>query len=489
MISIYKLRHVTQLFPFYSQKKCLESAFTSKIPQKSWTISRFISESSEKEKLPLSEINLDSEYTEISRQYLNPNLAGHGALVIQPHIKHGRNKRKNTTADLQLQEAVALIETLNNWSVVEAMRIGLMSLKKNSLFGKGNLEMLRDKVRKDPNITAVFISINLLRHVQVTELQSLFGVPVYDRYSIVIQIFREHAKTTEAKLQVALAELPYIWKKISLTEEDTGGKINLSESRRMVLHAREAKLKNSLKKLREHRKMIRSSRTIRDIPSVAVVGYTNAGKTCLIKALTGDESLVPENKLFATLDTTAHAGLLPCRLKVLYMDTIGFIQDIPEDLIEPFVATFEDAILADVIVHVFDASHPDKEAQIEHVRETLARIMIDLKTKEKPLIEVANKCDLIPSGTVPENILGVSAVNSTGIDLLRQQIERELLSATARTSMVIRVKSGSSSAAWLYKEITVTNAEADPENPEYILLRVVATELQLHRFRKFLKNK
>lgn len=206
--------------------------------------------------------------------------------------------------------------------------------------------MLRNKVRSNPNITAVFVSVNLLRHVQVVELQSLFGVPVYDRYSIVIQIFREHAKTTEAKLQVALAELPYIWKKIADTEEDSGGKINLGERRRMILHARESKLKTSLKKLKEHRKMIRGSRAIRDIPSVAVVGYTNAGKTCLIKALTGDQSLVPENKLFATLDTTAHEGLLPCRLKVLYMDTIGFIQDIPEDLIEPFVATFEDAILA-----------------------------------------------------------------------------------------------------------------------------------------------
>ncbi|XP_063995298.1 putative GTP-binding protein 6 [Diachasmimorpha longicaudata] len=489
MISMYRWKHLAQLFPSYCQKTCLDSTIISKVSQKSWTMARFISECSENEKPQLPEVNLDSEYKEISRQYLNPSIAGHGALIIQPHIKHGPNKRKNTTADLQLREAVALTETLNNWTVIDAIRIGLMSLKRKQLFGKGNLEMLRNRVRSDPNITAVFISINLLRHVQVTELQTVLGVPVYDRYSIVIQIFREHAKTTAAKLQVALAELPYIWKKIALTEEDTGGKINLNESRRMVLHAREAKLKNSLKKLKEHRKMIRSSRIVKDIPSVAVVGYTNAGKTCLIKALTGDESLVPENKLFATLDTTAHAGLLPCRLKVLYMDTIGFIQDIPEDLIEPFIATFEDAILADVIVHVFDASHPDKEAQIDHVRETLSRIMVDLKTEDKPIIEVANKCDLIPSGTLAENILGVSAVNSTGIDLLRQQIERELLSATARTSMVIRVKSGSSTAAWLYKEITVTNAEADPENPEYILLNVVATQFQLHRFRKFLKNK
>lgn len=171
-------------------------------------------------------------------------------------------------------------------------------------------------------------------------------MPVFDRYAIVIQIFREHAKTPEAKLQVELAEIPYVWKKISLSAEDTGGRINLIETRKKVLTARETKLRNALKKLKEHRHLLRKNRLTQSIPSVAIVGYTNCGKTSLIKALTGDQSLVPRNQLFATLDTTSHQGFLPCRLMVLYMDTIGFIQNVPESLIEPFIVTFEDAMIA-----------------------------------------------------------------------------------------------------------------------------------------------
>ncbi|KAF7989683.1 hypothetical protein HCN44_008357 [Aphidius gifuensis] len=435
-----------------------------------------------------NKIDIDAGYTEILTQFINPSISGHKTLVIQPYIKWGKNKKTITSPDLQLNEAVALVKTLPKWTVTDSMCISMMTLKKDYIFGKGNLDMLTKKIRSNSKITAVFISMNLLRPIQIKDLQELFGVPVYDRYSIVIQIFRVHAKTTEAKLQVALAELPYIWTKLNWTAEDSGGRINLSESRRMILHSRESKLKNSLKKLKEHRKLIRQHRKNLDIPSVAVVGYTNAGKTCLIKALTGDASLTPENKLFATLDTTAHEGILPCKLKILYVDTIGFIQDIPEGLIEPFVATFEDAILSDVIVHVYDASHPDKHAQVIHVKETLTKIMSELLDEEKPVIEVANKCDLIPAGTVSEDILTVSSTQSHGIDLLRNEIQKKLLSVTGRQSVTIRVKSGSSIASWLYKETTVVNAEPDEKDLQYILMSVIATEHQMHKFRKFLKN-
>lgn len=346
MFFIQKFRHLSRS---YSSHVKIFSLFNSKaknLSVSSRIISRSIHESTGDDPINYSDLDLTGEYETISNQYINPSLSGHKTLVIQPYVKWGRNKKTQTSPSLQLDEAVALIRTLPKWSVVESMCISLMSLQKQQLFGKGNLEMLRNKIRSNKDITAVFISINLMRPIQVKDLQELFGVPVYDRYSIVIQIFREHAKTTEAKLQVALAELPYVWTKLNWTAEDSGGKINLSESRRMILHSREQKLKNSLKKVKEHRKLIRQNRKSRDIPSVAVVGYTNAGKTCLIKSLTGDVSLMPENKLFATLDTTAHEGILPCKLKVLYVDTIGFIQDIPAGLIEPFVATFEDAILA-----------------------------------------------------------------------------------------------------------------------------------------------
>ncbi|XP_008543724.1 putative GTP-binding protein 6 [Microplitis demolitor] len=431
---------------------------------------------------------VNREYADLTKQYLNPAQHGHGTLILQPYIKWGADKKRNTTPQLQLAEAEALIRTLPRWSVVDSLCISLMTLKKKKLLGKGNLKMLEERVKHNPKITALFVSVNLLRPVQINELQDLLGVPVYDRYSIVIQIFREHAKTPEAKLQVALAELPYIWKKLTWTTEDSGGRINLSEKRKLILHARESKLRNALSKLKEHRKLIRSNRSSKKIPSVAIVGYTNSGKTCLIKALTGDQSLMPQNKLFATLDTTAHEGLLPCRLKVLYMDTIGFIQDIPEGLIEPFVATFEDAIIADVIVHVYDASHPDKDAQIEHVRETLDKIMTELETPDKPIIEIANKCDVAPTGAVPDNVLAISALKLTGIDLLRRQIEKHILEVTGRKSLKIRVLSGSNIAAWLYKETTVTDTEADLNNLQYMFITSLVTDQQMHRFKKFIKE-
>ncbi|KAK0082993.1 hypothetical protein PV325_009537 [Microctonus aethiopoides] len=479
----YTLRHLG---------KSGNSVFSQFLPQcKLLFFKTLCTEKSQRESIIISAVepgNVDIEYSELSHQYFNPSHSGHGVLVLQPYIKWGAHKKRNTTPQLQLSEAEALIQTLPNWRVIESMCISLMSLKKKKLLGKGNLELLKNKVKSNYNITAVFVSVNLLRPVQITELKELLDVPIYDRYSIVIQIFRAHARTSEAKLQVALAELPYIWKKLNWTTEDSGGKINLAESRKMVLHARESKLRNALIKLKEHRKLIRSNRTMMNIPTVAIVGYTNVGKTCLIKALTGDESLTPENKLFATLDITVHGGILPCKLKCLYIDTIGFIQDIPDGLMEPFIATFEDAMIADVIVHVYDASHPDKEAQLLHVRNTLTNIMTELEINNKPIIEVANKCDVAPENSVPEDVLAISAINSTGIDLLRREIERKILEATNRRAVKIRVRSGSTAASWLYKETTVKFAEADPNNPQYSLLSIIATDLQLLRFRQFLSE-
>ena len=299
----------------------------------------------------------DENYAQISEAYLNFDSGSHRAFVLQPYVKWGDNKKRNTTPELQLQEAVALINTLQDWSVVDKMCVPLLTLQKNKLLGKGNFEKLKKIIQSNRNINTLFVSKNILRPVQVTELSDILGVPVFDRFGIVIKIFREHAKTPEAKLQVALAELPYMWTKLNWTAEDSGGRINLIETRRMLLQTRESKLKDALTKLKGHRQLLRKNRTSLGIPSVAVVGYTNAGKTSLIKALTGDEKMEPKNQLFATLDTTAHQGYLPCRLKVLYMDTIGFIQDVPESLLAPFVATFEDAMIAVSFAHASIHEH------------------------------------------------------------------------------------------------------------------------------------
>lgn len=169
-------------------------------------------------------------------------------------------------------------------------------------------------------------------------------LPVMDRFSVVIQILRLHATSHEAKLQVALAEIPYIWRQLGSQDEVNRSK--LSDSQRLILRNREKHIKTELENVRSHRRTIRKRRMQKKFPIIAVVGYTNAGKTSLIKALTNELTMQPRNQLFATLDITAHGGILPCKLHVIYMDTIGFMSDIPTGLIECFVATLEDAMLA-----------------------------------------------------------------------------------------------------------------------------------------------
>lgn len=164
-----------------------------------------------------------------------------------------------------------------------------------------------------------------------------------DRFSVVIQILRLHATSRESRLQVALAEIPYIWKQLG----DRGGiPSKLNDRQKLMLKTREKHIKTELEVVRGRRQLWRKRRFQQNFPIIAVVGYTNAGKTALIKALTDEEGIQPKNKLFATLEITAHAGFLPCNLKVIFMDTIGFMADIPTGLIECFIATLEDAMVA-----------------------------------------------------------------------------------------------------------------------------------------------
>lgn len=225
-------------------------------------------------------------------------------------------------------------------------------------------------------------------------------------------------------------------------------------------------------------------------PIVAVIGYTNAGKTSLIKILTGNKNLVPQNYLFATLDVTFHVGYLPCNLQVFYVDTIGFISDIPTHLIEPFKVTLADAMNADVIVHVQDVSHPDWLYQREKVNETLETLDIK-KNLLKYIIPVANKSDLLSENhnkIIPDDTLMISCADCRGLNKLKLRIEEDLIEATGRVHMVIRVKSGSEEFLWLKSEATVAEIVLDPKNCNYSLLSVIITPLTLSKFKQTFIN-
>lgn len=225
---------------------------------------------------------------------------------------------------------------------------------------------------------------------------------------------------------------------------------------------------------------------------MAVVGYTNAGKTSLIKALTNELSMQPRNQLFATLDVTAHAGLLPSQLKVIYMDTVGFMSDIPTGLIECFVATLEDAMLADLIIHVHDVSHENYEEQRRHVEETLKSLLSNTKHVDndrllKNIINVGNKSDLIAKEDLTKfsDLQLISSKTLTGIESLLTNVEEQILATTNRTKIIIKVPMGGEESSWLYKNAAVTKTIADPNNSQNLLLSVVISHAKLQQFRHY----
>ncbi|XP_025770263.1 putative GTP-binding protein 6 [Puma concolor] len=255
-------------------------------------------------------------------------------------------------ADRQVAEAESLVHTLDRWSVVERMVVPARTPDGKVAFGRGTLRHLTEKIRALPEVTAVFLNVERMAPPTKKELEAAWGVQVFDRFTVVLSIFRCNARTKEARLQVALAELPLLRSHLSSTTrlDGRGGGSryimgsgeSLVQVQRRLLKDKELKIRKALDRLREKRRLLGRQRRRREFPVVSMVGYTNCGKTTLIKALTGDDAVRPQDRLFATLDVTAHAGWLPSRVAVIYMDTVGFLSQLPHSLIESFSATLED---------------------------------------------------------------------------------------------------------------------------------------------------
>lgn len=300
--------------------------------------------------------------------------------------------------------------------------------------GKGKLDEIKNLLW-ETDATGI-ICDDELSPAQLGNLQDALDTKVMDRTLIILDIFAERASTNEGKIQVELAQLKYrqsrlvgLGKSLSRLGGGIGtrgpGEKKLEMDRRLI-KGRIAQLNRELKDVKRHREVTREQRSRNHIPVIAIVGYTNAGKSTLLNRLTGS-SVLEEDKLFATLDPTTRGLKLPSGQEVLLTDTVGFIRKLPHHLIEAFKSTLEEAKYADMILHVVDVSNPQMDEQMYTVYETLQ----NLDVKDKVVITAFNKQDRLTEVPIirdfkADHIINISARTGQGLDTLQSVIEQIL---------------------------------------------------------------
>ena len=300
--------------------------------------------------------------------------------------------------------------------------------------GKGKLDEIKDLLW-ETEATGI-ICDDELSPIQLGNMEDAWNTKIMDRTLIILDIFANRASTNEGKIQVELAQLKYrqsrlvgLGKSLSRLGGGIGtrgpGEKKLEMDRRLI-KGRIAQLNRELKDVKRHREVTREQRSRNQVPVIAIVGYTNAGKSTLLNTLTGADVL-EEDKLFATLDPTTRNLKLPSKQEVLLTDTVGFIRKLPHHLIEAFKSTLEEAKYADIILHVVDASNPQMDEQMYIVYETL----MNLEVKNKPVITAFNKQDKVDGEVIlrdfkADHVVNISAKTGEGLENLQNVIEEVL---------------------------------------------------------------
>ena len=322
-------------------------------------------------------------------------------------------------------------------------------------FGKGKVDELRaSSEREGANL---MISDDALSPVQERNLGGSLGLKVIDRTALILDIFAQRARTMEGKLQVELAQLSYLlprlvgqWKHLERLGGGIGtrgpGETQLESDRRMIRHRIE-KIRGELGRVRVHRKLLRHRREAAGVPVVALVGYTNAGKTTLLNRLTGSEHAAAD-QLFVTLDPAARLVSRNAHAPFILTDTVGFIRKLPHQLVAAFKATLEELEEADVLVHVVDASHPGIDEQMLAVESLLS----ELELGPRPTIVALNKVDRLDGdsalGAIVDRFEGValSARTGLGVEALLDRIEGALRPGVERVTLIIPYRDGTALA-------------------------------------------
>lgn len=343
-----------------------------------------------------------------------------------------------------LAELAALVETAGGESVGVILQ-GRDKPDPHSFIGEGKVEEVKGMVEQEKATMVIFD--NDLSPSQIRVLTELLGVQVIDRSGLILDIFAQRAKTKEGCLQVELAQYQYLlprlvgmWTHLERQAGTSGkgpigskgpGETQLETDRRHI-HRKIDKLKEELQEVRRVRATQRQRRQKNEIPVVAIVGYTNAGKSTLLNTITG-AGIPANNRLFDTLDTTTRLLTVSDTLDVVISDTVGFIRKLPHQLVEAFKATLEELEYADLLLHVIDASNPQWREQAQIVDDLIR----ELKADHIPCIRVYNKSDLAFSGQREKeaDAVSVSALTGEGIDELMRAIDRKLDKGTRRVML------------------------------------------------------
>lgn len=344
----------------------------------------------------------------------------------------------------ECEESLAELERLcetYGLKVAEKVPCSIKKLDVGTYLGSGKLQELQE--RADLLGADITIFDDEISPHQQRNLEKVFQRPVIDRTELIIEVFAQRAQTKEAKLQIELAKVRYqlprlkrLWTHLSRQRATGGGGgaylkgegEKQIEIDRRLLRRQMDRLKEEIEKVIEQRQTQRSLRLRTGIPTFAIVGYTNAGKSTLLKALTRADVLI-EDQLFATLDTTTRKFTLPNRQEILLIDTVGFIRKIPHTLVAAFKSTLEEAIHTDILLHLIDVSHPQAEVQAAATIEVLKELGVD----KQPIITVLNKIDqcndpalLLKFRVKYPKTVSISALNKEGFEELLELMQQEI---------------------------------------------------------------
>lgn len=417
-------------------------------------------------------------------------------LIVHPVIKvrlANRELREFTRdPDVEVQEAIGLAHAIY-LDVLETQIVPLSKVAPGYLLGSGSREELAEKIQLlEPSVVIVNFA---LTPVQQRNLEKEWSVKVIDRTGLILEIFGERAQSREGQIQVELAQLNYqrsrlvkSWSHLERQRGGTGktggpGEAQLELDKRLI-DEKITSLKKQLEQVKKNRDLQRKGRERVPFPVVAIVGYTNAGKSTLFNTLTGAD-VFAENLPFATLDPTMRRLKLPGDQIVILSDTVGFIADLPTHLVAAFRATLEQVQFADVILHVRDIASADTDAQKEDVIKVLADLGIDYSTDPR-LIEVMNKIDIVEAKGLPihrdDNLRGrqiaVSATHNKGLNQLLTCIQQVLNQHRKSVKIKLPVTAGKA-IAWLHAHVAVILRE---EKGEQVIMTVAMDKSELEKF-------